>query len=30
MIRLFLHYFKRGYGPRISWKLACNRRRECK
>lgn len=30
MIRMFMHYFHRGYGARISWKLACARRRDSK
>lgn len=30
MIRLFIHYIRRGYGPRIAFKLARNRVGECK
>lgn len=28
MLRLFAHYLRRGYGPRISFKLARGRVRE--
>lgn len=28
MFRLFAHYLRRGYGPRISFRLARNRIRE--
>lgn len=30
MLRLFLHYLQRGYGPRISFRLARGRQREAR
>lgn len=30
MIRLFAHYIRRGYGPRIAYRLAQARMREAK
>jgi hypothetical protein len=28
MLQLFINYLRRGYGPRIAYKLACRRYRE--